>query len=248
MSFLEIQVDEKRYGERVVLHKLHLALARGEIVSLVGPSGCGKSTLLSIVAGLDRQARAAVRLDGAPLAMAGDGIGFVFQEPRLFPWLDVARNVAFGGGAGSQGGAPAAAAAAAVDALLDEVGLAGYGTRLPRQLSGGQAQRVAIARALYTRPRVLLMDEPFSAVDAITRIKLQDLLARVARERCLSVLLVTHDIDEAVHLSDRIVLLDRQPGPPRAQLPVAAARPRARGDAAARLKAQILAMLDLETA
>jgi sulfonate transport system ATP-binding protein len=248
MSFLEIQVDEKRYGERVVLHELHLALARGEIVSLVGPSGCGKSTLLSIVAGLDRQARAAVRLDGAPLGQAGDGIGFVFQEPRLFPWLDVARNVAFGGGAGSQGGA-SAAAAAAVDALLDEVGLAGYGTRLPRQLSGGQAQRVAIARALYTRPRVLLMDEPFSAVDAITRIKLQDLLARVARERCLSVLLVTHDIDEAVHLSDRIVLLDRQPGPPRAQLPVAAARPRARGDAAAaRLKAQILAMLDLETA
>jgi sulfonate transport system ATP-binding protein len=253
MSFLEIQVDEKRYGERVVLHKLHLALARGEIVSLVGPSGCGKSTLLSIVAGLDRQARAAVRLDGAPLAQAGagDGIGFVFQEPRLFPWLDVARNVAFGGGGGggSQAGAPAAAAAAAVDALLDEVGLAGYGTRLPRQLSGGQAQRVAIARALYTRPRVLLMDEPFSAVDAITRIKLQDLLARVARERCLSVLLVTHDIDEAVHLSDRIVLLDRQPGPPRAQLPVPLARPRARGDAgAARLKATILARLDLETA
>jgi sulfonate transport system ATP-binding protein len=253
MSFLEIQVDEKRYGQRVVLHKLHLALARGEIVSLVGPSGCGKSTLLSIVAGLDSQARAAVRLDGAPLAQAGasDSIGFVFQEPRLFPWLDVARNVAFGGGGGggSQAGAPAAAAAASIDALLDEVGLAGYGTRLPRQLSGGQAQRVAIARALYTRPRVLLMDEPFSAVDAITRIKLQDLLARVARERELTVLLVTHDIDEAVHLSDRIVLLDRQPGPPRAQLPVAAARPRARGDAAAaRLKAQILAMLDLETA
>ncbi|WP_323141597.1 ABC transporter ATP-binding protein [Massilia phyllosphaerae] len=246
MSFLEIVVDEKRYGERVVLKNLRLELARGEIVSLVGPSGCGKSTLLSIVAGLDKGARATVRLDGAALAGAGerdgDGIGFVFQEPRLFPWLDVARNIAFGGGA-------AAAAAGAVDALLAEVGLAGYGAHLPRQLSGGQAQRVAIARGLYTRPRVLLLDEPFSAVDAITRIKLQDLLARVARERGLSVLLVTHDIDEAVHLSDRIVLLDRQAGPPRAQLPVGLARPRARGDAeAARLKAGILAMFDLETA
>ena len=246
MSYLEIAVDEKRYGERIVLKNLRLASARGEIVSLVGPSGCGKSTLLSIVAGLDKGARATVRLDGAALAgpggRDGDGIGFVFQEPRLFPWLDVARNIAFGGGA-------APPAAAAVDALLAEVGLAGYGTHLPRQLSGGQAQRVAIARGLYTRPRVLLLDEPFSAVDAITRIKLQDLLARVARERGLSVLLVTHDIDEAVHLSDRIVLLDRQAGPPRAELPVALARPRARGDAeAARLKADILAMFDLETA
>jgi sulfonate transport system ATP-binding protein len=244
MSFLDIAVDEKRYGERLVLHNLRLELARGEIVSLVGPSGCGKSTLLAIVAGLDRQARATVRLDGTPLALsgAGDGIGFVFQEPRLFPWLDVAHNIAFGSGA-------ALPSAAAVDALLDEVGLAGYGAHLPRQLSGGQAQRVAIARGLHTRPRVLLMDEPFSAVDAITRIKLQDLLTRVVRERELTVLLVTHDIDEAVHLSDRIVLLDRQPGPPRAQLPVALARPRARGDAgAARLKAEILALLDLEAA
>jgi len=239
MSFLEIVVDEKRYGERVVLKNLRLALARGEIVSLVGPSGCGKSTLLSIVAGLDKGARATVRLEGAP---DGEGIGFVFQEPRLFPWLDVARNIAFGS-------ADAPPSAAAADALLAEVGLAGYGAHLPRQLSGGQAQRVAIARALYTRPRVLLLDEPFSAVDALTRIKLQDLLARVARERGLSVLLVTHDIDEAVHLSDRIVLLDRQPGPPRTETPVALARPRARGDAeAARLKAAILAMFDLETA
>jgi len=264
MSFLDIQVDEKHYGERVVLKNLRLELARGEIVSLVGPSGCGKSTLLSIVAGLDRQARAAVRLDGKPLARAGvgDGIGFVFQEPRLFPWLDVARNVAFGGAAPAaapeatvQSTTPAVPSATARDtaatvaALLDEVGLAGYAGHLPRQLSGGQAQRVAIARGLFTRPRVLLMDEPFSAVDAITRIKLQDLLARVARERGLTVLLVTHDIDEAVHLSDRIVLLDGHAGPPRAQLPVTLARPRDRGDAAAaRLKAEILAMLDLEAA
>ena len=243
MSFLEIHVDEKRFGERVVLRDLHLALARGEIASLVGPSGCGKSTLLSIVAGLDRQVRARVRLDGiAPevnLSVEG-GIGFVFQEPRLFPWLDVARNVAFGSAAGP-------AAAREVDALLEEVGLDGYGAHLPRQLSGGQAQRVAIARGLYTRPRVLLMDEPFSAVDAITRMKLQDMLARVARERGLTVLLVTHDIGEAVHLSDHVILLDRQPGPVRARLPVGLARPRLREDGASnRPKAEILALLDLD--
>lgn len=242
MSFLEIVVDEKRFGARIVLKNLRLELARGEIVSLVGPSGCGKSTLLSIVAGLDEHARAGIRLDGAPLRRGVvDGIGFVFQEPRLFPWLDVGRNIGFGSGE--------APPAPVLDALLDEVGLASYSAYLPRQLSGGQAQRVAIARGLHTRPRVLLMDEPFSAVDAITRMKLQDLLARVARERGLTVLLVTHDIDEAVHLSDRIVLLDGQPGPPRAQIPVTLARPRARGDAgAAALKAEILALLDLEVA
>jgi sulfonate transport system ATP-binding protein len=262
MSFLDIQVDEKRFGERIVLKDLRLTLARGEILSLVGPSGCGKSTLLSIVAGLDRQARAAVRLDGEAVSRpgAGDGIGFVFQEPRLFPWLDVGRNIAFGGGGGSGGGSSGgggggkdAPASAGADALLAEVGLAGYAAHLPRQLSGGQAQRVAIARGLHTRPRALLLDEPFSAVDAITRIKLQDLLARVARERGLTVLLVTHDIDEAVQLSDSIVLLDRQPGPPRTRIDVNAAlgtaRPRARGDArAARLKAEILAMLEVEAA
>jgi len=254
MSFLEIQVNEKRFGERIVLKDLRLALARGEILSLVGPSGCGKSTLLSIVAGLDRQVRAAVRLDGAPIAGqgVGDGIGFVFQEPRLFPWLDVGRNIAFGN-TGSRGSGGTAVTAPDIEALLAEVGLAGYAAYLPRQLSGGQAQRVAIARGLHTRPRVLLMDEPFSAVDAITRIKLQDLLARVARERGLTVLLVTHDIDEAVQLSDSIVLLDRQPGPPRTRIDVKAAlgtaRPRARGDArAARLKADILAMLEAEAA
>ena len=249
MSFFDIHIDEKRFGERIVLQHLRLALAPGEIVSLVGPSGCGKSTLLAIAAGLDHgtPARASVRLAGVPpgrAAQAGiaGGIGFVFQEPRLFPWLDVAHHIAFGSAAGQP---PADVLAA----LLDEVGLAGYAHHLPRQLSGGQAQRVAIARGLYTRPRVLLMDEPFSAVDAITRIRLQDMLARVVRERGLTVLLVTHDIDEAVHLSDRIVLIDRRPGPPRAQVPVGLARPRARGDAeAARLKAAILAMLEREAA
>lgn len=238
MSLFEIDVDAKRFGTRTVLRGLHLALARGDIVSLLGASGCGKSTLLSIAAGLDRDAQARVRLDGVPLEGPHPAVGFIFQEPRLFPWMSVADNIAFGSGAH---GLPAED----IDGVLDEVGLAGYADALPKQLSGGQAQRVAIARGLFTRPQVLLLDEPFSAVDAITRMKLQDLLLRVARERGLTLLLVTHDIDEALHLSDRIVLLDREPGPPRADLAVTLPRPRARGEArAAALKAQLLAEFD----
>ncbi|HEY9107348.1 MAG TPA: ABC transporter ATP-binding protein, partial [Roseateles sp.] len=197
MSLLDIHVLSKRFGERLVLCDVKLALQPGEVVSLVGASGCGKSTLLRIAARLDREFAGWVK--------GGDGegrapdIGVVFQEPRLFPWLTVAQNVAFAVGA------PRADERAL--ALLAEVGLAGLEQALPKQLSGGQAQRVAIARALFTRPRVLLLDEPFSAVDAFTRMKLQDLLADVARRHAVTLLLVTHDIDEAVLLGDRVVVL-----------------------------------------
>jgi sulfonate transport system ATP-binding protein len=205
---LDIAVDDKRYGERQVLRNLRLQLREGEQLSLIGASGCGKSTLLSIVAGLDPAYRGRVSLAGRALAGASGDIGFVFQEPRLFPWLTVAQNIAFAEGAKMNTSAGAGGdAAPRVAALLDEVGLEGYADALPRQLSGGQAQRVAIARGLFTQPRVLLLDEPFSAVDAFTRMKLQDLLARVARQRGLTLLLVTHDIDEALYLSERIVLL-----------------------------------------
>jgi sulfonate transport system ATP-binding protein len=242
MSFLDIEVDDKRFGARQVLRQLRLAAGAGEILSLLGASGCGKSTLLSIVAGLDRACSARVRLDGRLLAGPDAGIGFVFQEPRLFPWLTVADNISFGAGVRN-------APPAAIAALLEEVGLPGYADALPKQLSGGQAQRVAIARGLYTRPRVLLLDEPFSAVDAITRMKLQDLLARVAGERGLTVLLVTHDVDEAVQLSDRVLLLDRQPGPARAEIEIGLARPRSRGGAeASDLKRRILAHFDVDLA
>jgi sulfonate transport system ATP-binding protein len=229
---LDIQVRAKHYGERTVLDDIRLQLATGEIASLVGASGCGKSTLLRIAAGLDRDYRGSVRLDGEPLTEPTRDIGFVFQEPRLFPWLTVAENVGFDQGAGRDG--------ARVSALLAEVGLAGYEAALPKQLSGGQAQRVALARGLYARPRVLLMDEPFSAVDAFTRIKLQDLLADVVQHHGVTVLLVTHDIDEAVVLSDRVLVLDANPGTLREDLPVALPRPRRRDDdgvAAVRLRA-----------
>lgn len=229
---LDIHVKEKRYGARTVLREVSLQLQEGEVVSLIGASGCGKSSLLSIASGLDRNFSGEIKLGGTPLQGTSGDIGFIFQEPRLFPWLTVAQNVAF-----DSNNAPSAQTL--VTRLLTEVGLQDHANALPKQLSGGQAQRAAIARGLFTQPRVLLLDEPFSAVDAFTRMKLQDLLLAVAREHKLTVLLVTHDIDEALYLSDRVVLLDGgltefHPGP----------APRQRGDVeAAQLKATILASL-----
>ncbi|WBS00899.1 ABC transporter ATP-binding protein [Pseudoduganella sp. SL102] len=226
-ALLDVHVIRKAFGARTVLRDLRLRLAEGEFVSLIGASGSGKSSLLSIVAGLDRDWHGSVALAGAPLDGVSADIGLIFQEPRLFPWLTVAQNVAFGGTADP---AP----------LLADVGLAGLGDYLPRQLSGGQAQRAAIARGLYNRPRVLLLDEPFSAVDAFTRIRLQDLLKRLAREHALTVLMVTHDLDEALFLSDRSVLLDGTAGG-RCDEYLPPPGPRRRGDPAqAALKGKIL--------
>ncbi|RZT10625.1 sulfonate transport system ATP-binding protein [Duganella sp. CF402] len=227
---LDIHVREKRYGARSVLRDIRLQLQEGEVVSLIGTSGCGKSSLLSIASGLDRDFSGEIKLGGEALQGVSGDIGFIFQEPRLFPWLTVAQNVAFSGDNPTL-----------VTRLLAEVGLQDHAGALPKQLSGGQAQRAAIARGLFTQPRVLLLDEPFSAVDAFTRMKLQELLLKVALEHRLTVLLVTHDIDEALYLSDRIVLLDGgltefHPGP----------APRQRGDLdAARLKAAILDSLQV---
>ncbi len=231
---LDVHVTDKRYGGRRVLGDVRLQLAAGEVVSLVGASGCGKSTLLRIVAGLDRDYTGSVRLDGLAQSAPSRAIGFVFQEPRLFPWCKVADNVAF-----EAGGAPRRDPR--VDALLQEVGLADRADALPRQLSGGQAQRVALARALYGAPRVLLLDEPFSAVDAFTRMRLQAVLLALVRRHQVAALLVTHDIDEAVTLSDRILVLEADPGRVREEIAVAAARPRRpEGADFAQLRAQVL--------
>jgi ABC-type Fe3+/spermidine/putrescine transport system ATPase subunit len=163
---LDVHVEAKHYTARTVLDHLSLRIGHGEIVSLVGPSGCGKSTLLRIVAGLDRQYHGEVRLNGVPLSGPSSQIGVIFQEPRLLPWLTVADNVGFEAGSGG-GREPR------VGQLLVEVGLAGQGGTLPKALSGGMAQRVAIARGLFSQPDLLLLDEPFSAVDAMTRMRLQ---------------------------------------------------------------------------
>ncbi|RZJ12680.1 MAG: ABC transporter ATP-binding protein [Rubrivivax sp.] len=234
MTLLDLHVLSKRFGERLVLCDVRLALQPGEVVSLVGASGCGKSTLLRIAARLDKEFAGWV--EGGRDAVKASDVGVVFQEPRLFPWLTVAQNVAFAAGA------PATDERAL--ALLAEVGLAGFRHALPKQLSGGQAQRVAIARALYTEPRVLLLDEPFSAVDAFTRMKLQDLLADIARRHAVTLLLVTHDIDEAVLLGDRVVVLGTEARGIVGEIPVLPARPRSRLDPALPVaRAQVLEAL-----
>ena len=217
MTALDIRVNDKRHGGHAVLRDVHLALRAGEIVSVVGASGCGKSTLLGIASGLDTDYRGRVLLDGVAVAAPVDGIGLIFQEPRLFPWLTVVQNIGFGGEPDLD----------RIADLLIEVGLEGRGASLPHHLSGGQAQRVALARGLYRQPRVLLLDEPFSAVDAMTRMQLQDLLLQVARDHAVTVLLVTHDIDEALYVSERVLLL----GEVVREFVVPGAWPRHRGDA-----------------
>ena len=237
MSLLQIQVLSKRFADRQILRDVSLSLEPGEIVSLVGASGCGKSTLLRIAAGLDRDYTGLVRCGGGRRPRQAHDIGVVFQEPRLFPWLTVAQNVAFASGS------PAADTTAL--ALLDEVGLSAQAQFLLKQLSGGQAQRAAIARALYTQPRVLLMDEPFSAVDAFTRMKLQDLLATVAQRHGVTLLLVTHDIEEAVLLGDRVVVLGTEAHGIVDEIRVPLPRPRERRDAnLAALRTQVLDALN----
>ena len=224
-TLLEARIRRKQFGEHVVLRQVQLQLRAGEFVTLVGASGCGKSTLLRVVAGLERDHDGEVRLQGHALQGLTRDIGFIFQEPRLFPWLDVASNVAFDL---REGSLRDASTQARVTALLDEVGLSGLGHALPKQLSGGQAQRVAIARGLFNRPTVLLLDEPFSAVDAFTRMKLQDLLLRLAHQHAITVLMVTHDIDEAVHLSDRVLAMSAASGTIDAEVLIDLPRPRDR--------------------
>ena len=220
-ALLDLHIRSKRFGGREVLHDVGLQVQPGEIVALVGASGCGKSTLLRAVAGLDRDFDGRVLLDGRPVDRPTRDIRFVFQEPRLFPWLTVSDNVAFD----FQG---VAADPGRVATLLDEVGLSGLADRLPKQLSGGQAQRVAIARSLFVQPRVMLLDEPFSAVDAFTRLKLQELVLRVASAYGTTMLLVTHDIDEAVQLADRVLVMEAAPGRVSATLALDLPRPRDR--------------------
>jgi len=215
-----------------VLNDIHLQLQPRETVSLLGPSGCGKSTLLRIVAGLEQD------FEGQLLSHT-EQLAFVFQEARLMPWLTVQQNIGFSDDDHYD--------RAWVAQLIEEVGLSGFADALPKALSGGMAQRVAIARGLYSRPRVLLLDEPFSAVDAFTRMKLQDLLLQLAERHAIALLLVTHDVDEALYLSDRVMVMDNRPSRIRQELAVQLPHPRDRRDPLlARLKA--LALTELHRA
>lgn len=205
---LVLEGVSKTYPNGVrALEGVGLTVDLGEIVAIVGGSGCGKSTLLRAIAGLDAPTRGRIALDGAPLAGPHEKIGLVFQEPRLLPWLTVSQNVAFG-----IEHLPAAERARRVSVALDRVGLSEKADVWPRELSGGQAQRVAIARALVPRPEVLLLDEPFSALDAFTRADLQDHLLALWADSRPTLVLVTHDVDEAIALADRILVMRPRPG------------------------------------
>src|ERR1700688_4024912 len=184
------------------LDGVSLEVALGEIVAIVGGSGCGKSTLLRAVSGLDRPTAGTVTLDGEPITAPHEKIGIVSQEPRLLPRLSVARNVGFG-----LEDRPKPERNTRVRAQLDRVGLTEKAMVWPRELSGGQAQRVAIARAFVTRPAVLLLDEPFSALDAFTRVDLQDHLLDVWADTKPTLVIVTHDVDEAIVLADRVMVV-----------------------------------------
>jgi sulfonate transport system ATP-binding protein len=214
----------KTYANGVrALDGVSLEVAPGEILVIIGGSGCGKSTLLRAASGLDIATQGSVALDGSVIEAPHEKIGLIFQEPRLLPWLSVADNVGFGL---SHLAKPERAKRIAT--ALERVGLTDKAGVWPRELSGGQAQRVAIARALITRPSVLLLDEPFSALDAFTRAELQDHLLDLWEEGRPILVLVTHDIEEALVLATRVVVMRAQPGRIAGILDVPLPRPRDR--------------------
>lgn len=205
---LSIESLSKTYADGTrALEGIDLAVRNAEIVALIGGSGCGKTTLLRLVAGLDRPSAGRIVLDGEAITRPHPGVGLVFQEPRLLPWLDVAGNVGFG-----IDGLPRRERAERVAHALERVGLAEHAGRWPRELSGGQQQRVSIARAFVASPRVLLLDEPFSALDAFTRKDLHSHLLALWEEVRPTVIIVTHDVGEAVALADRAIVMRPRPG------------------------------------
>jgi NitT/TauT family transport system ATP-binding protein len=205
------------------LDGISLAVNEGEFVALLGPSGCGKSTLLNLLAGFEKTSEGTLLFDGKTVTRPGPDRGVVFQEAALFPWLNVWENVVFGPRV--QGVARADYEAKA-RGLLKLVGLEAFADALPVQLSGGMRQRVGIARVLAMSPRALLMDEPFGALDAQTRLAMQQLLLDVWQSLGITVLFVTHDIDEAILLSDRICVMSARPGRIMRTIPIALPRPR----------------------
>jgi NitT/TauT family transport system ATP-binding protein len=191
---------------------LELSLSHGEIVVVVGPSGSGKSSLLRCIAGLDPVTRGTIRAGGQIVSSPVPQIGFVFQQPVLFPWLSVRQNIEFGLVLKNGPRLDKQKRDSVIEEILSGVDLTQAQHARPRQLSGGMAQRVALARTLVRDPKVLLLDEPFSALDAITRLEMQKLLLRLVQGRRIATLLVTHDIDEALFLADRILLMSSDPG------------------------------------
>jgi NitT/TauT family transport system ATP-binding protein len=226
---LDVQGLEKRFttadGDTVVaLDRVSFQTHRREFLCVIGPSGCGKSTLARLIAGLEPCSGGRILLDGKPVDGPGPDRGMVFQGYTLFPWLTVLKNVMFGLEVSQ--GLDARSAEQEARLWLELVGLAKFSSSYPHQLSGGMKQRVAIARALANRPRILLMDEPFGALDAQTRAQMQSYLLQIWKQVDITIVFITHDLDEAVYLADRILILDAHPGRVRELMEVAVSRPR----------------------
>ena len=206
---LHIENLSKRFGSKTVLEQINFSMQSGEFLALVGSSGSGKSTILRLIAGLDQPSEGSILVDGDPVTGPGPDRGMVFQKYSLYPWLSAADNVAFG--MRLQGIKPQEIRER-TGYFLEVVGLSDAGAKLPRELSGGMQQRVAIARALATNPRVLLLDEPFGALDLQIRESMQDFLLQLWQRTGLTVLLITHDVEEALVLAQRIHVLAPDPG------------------------------------
>jgi ABC-type nitrate/sulfonate/bicarbonate transport system ATPase subunit len=240
-SLIEIRGVSKHYAVKEapleVLREVSLSIRDGEFLSIVGASGCGKSTLLRLLIGLDVDYQGEILVQGQRVTGTSLDRGIVFQDHRLFPWLTVEQNIAVGL---ENARYTPEEKKRSIAEHVDLVGLRGFEKAFPHQLSGGMAQRAAIARGLINRPRILLLDEPFGALDALTRTSLQAELQRIWQTAGITMILVTHDVDEAVYLGDRVVVMQPRPGRIRKVLDIDVARPRERDDT--RLKTLIEAV------
>lgn len=249
-STVEFSSFVQAFGDRTVLTDVDLTVPAGELLVILGPSGCGKSTLLRAAAGLGFPTAGDVLIDGDTVTHGDVRTAFAFQEPRLLPWRTLTKNVEIG----LPRGTSKDESQDRVTHLLELVGLSDRGELRPREVSGGMAQRVSLARALARRPEVLLLDEPFGALDALTRMQMQDLLLDIHDRQPTTVLLVTHDVDEAVHIADRIVVLGPlsaaydSPATVIRDIRIDAPRPRDRGSAdLAHVRAELLNALGIDT-
>lgn len=224
-KYINVEHLYKSFDELNVLSDINFSVRKNEFVCIVGGSGCGKSTLLRAMSGLDPDHEGRITVDGEEVTGPKKERGMVFQEPRLFPWLSVLKNVEFALDEGTKQEKEKKALE-----KIHLVGLEGFEDALPKQLSGGMAQRANIARALVNSPSILFLDEPFGALDAFTKINLQNELLNIKKEEGTTMIMVTHDIDEAVYLSDRIIIMDKNPGRIRDIVNVNLPRPRDRND------------------
>lgn len=244
---LNLNVVSKKFqskgGEFTALENVRLEVAQGEFLAIVGASGCGKSTLLRLILGLETDYEGEILLDGKKIVGPGLDRGIVFQEHRLFPWLTVRENVALGL---ENSGLPKAERENLIREHIDLVGLSGFEKSHPHELSGGMSQRAAIARALVNRPEILLLDEPFGALDALTRTYLQNELQRIWKLEGATMIEVTHDVEEAVFLASRIVVMESRPGRIKKIIPVDLPHPRNRASLEfARIKESVIEEIEV---